>query len=385
MTKTVAHEEPSEAVHVRGRGDLIDVAPYLLGFHPVDSVVVIALPADGNKVCLTIRADIADVRQDAFVDYLAALVAQGGGRRVVLVVYGGAGGRPPGELPDKDVVALFADAADVVRLEVLGAMYVAGGRWWSYDPCGAARCCPPAGGAVGGSASTVASEAERAGLTALPDRAALAATLAPVADEEEQHAMSAALAAAERDMVAAAEADGGIGSWRAEAVARLRAVLQRIAGGEVPWLDPAAAASLLVAFTDTLVRDLAWSWTNDSPSRCAPAGELWRQLARRAPEPYDTAPLFLAAWAAWRGGGGALARIALERALASDPEYIPALLLESAISQSLDPGTLGPLLGRCPIDPVATSQSRRRRRVRSAPGEAAGGAAAGGAATAAPG
>lgn len=386
MTKPVAHDEPSGAapqrVHVRGRGDLVDIAPYLLGFHPVDSMVVIALPADGNAVCLTVRADLADARQDAYVDYVAALVAQAGGRRALLVVYGGAGGRPPGELPDQDVVALFGDAARVVQVEMLGAMYVAGGRWWSYDPCGNARCCPSAGVPVGGPTSALAAQAARAGMTALPDRAALVATLDPVEEEDERRALAAAVAAAERDMVDAVDAGGGIGPWRAEAVALLRAVLHRVADCDVPWLDPSVAARLLVGLSDTPVRDLAWSWTNELPSRCATAGELWRQLARRAPQPYDAPPLFLTAWAAWRGGGGAMTMVALERALAADPEYVPALLLESAIAQGMNPATVGSLLGSCPLDPVAAS-NRRRRRVRRAPGDAGG--AAGAAATAAPG
>src|SRR5215475_4174357 len=77
-------------VHVRGPGDLVDLAPYLLGFHPTDSVVLVGFPASGQDVCVTARAGLTEVRRDGFVDYLAALVAQAGGRRLAVVVYGAA-------------------------------------------------------------------------------------------------------------------------------------------------------------------------------------------------------------------------------------------------------------------------------------------------------
>jgi Domain of unknown function (DUF4192) len=68
--------------------------------------------------------------------------------------------------------------------------------------------------------------------------------------------------------------------------------------------------------------------------------ELWVNLARRLPSPYNAAPLFLAAWRAWRDGNGALAGIAAEQALASDPGYGAAGLLLAALTRSIDPRTL---------------------------------------------
>src|SRR5262249_19058761 len=45
-------------VLVRSPGELVAVTPYLLGFHPTDSLVLIALPATGNSVQVTVRADL---------------------------------------------------------------------------------------------------------------------------------------------------------------------------------------------------------------------------------------------------------------------------------------------------------------------------------------
>src|SRR5262249_13840999 len=173
-------------------GDLVDVTPYLLGFHPTDSLVLIALPTGGNTVRVTVRADLAEVRRDGFVDYLAALVACAGGRRLLVLGYGaappagsapsgcvpsrseppGSGVPEPAELPDRDVVGLIGTAAGLLDVELLSALYVAGGRWWSYLPCGNQECCPPAGGALLGPHSTAVSEAGLAGPNPPADRGA---------------------------------------------------------------------------------------------------------------------------------------------------------------------------------------------------------------------
>jgi hypothetical protein len=67
---------------------------------------------------------------------------------------------------------------------------------------------------------------------------------------------------------------------------------------------------------------------------------LWRDLGRRLPSPYDASPLFLFGWAAWRAGDGALAGIAAERAIASDPGYSAADLLLAALARGVDPRRL---------------------------------------------
>ena len=64
------------------------------------------------------------------------------------------------------------------------------------------------------------------------------------------------------------------------------------------------------------VRDAVWLGID---GRRIDGRPLWRELAQRLPEPFDAPALFLFAWASWRAGEGALARIAVDRALLSDP------------------------------------------------------------------
>ena len=58
---------------------------------------------------------------------------------------------------------------------------------------------------------------------------------------------------------------------------------------------------------------------------------LWTDLVRRAQPGYVAAPACLLAFTAWQGGDGALANIALDRALADDPDYSMALLLRDVL------------------------------------------------------
>jgi hypothetical protein len=81
---------------------------------------------------------------------------------------------------------------------------------------------------------------------------------------------------------------------------------------------------------------------NEATWRAVDAGRLdgrplWRDLARRLPPPYDAVPLFLFGWRSWRAGDGALALVAAERTLASDPTYPPAQLLVGALSMGVSP------------------------------------------------
>jgi hypothetical protein len=89
-----------------------------------------------------------------------------------------------------------------------------------------------------------------------------------------------------------------------------------------------------VGLAETHLRDSVWLAIDDGR---LDGFELWRDLGRRLPPPYDAPALFLAGWASWRAGNGTLASVAAQRAVESDPTYSAADLLLAAISQGLDP------------------------------------------------
>jgi hypothetical protein len=79
---------------------------------------------------------------------------------------------------------------------------------------------------------------------------------------------------------------------------------------------------------------------------------LWTDVVRHAPEPYVPAPASLLAFVAWQSGEGALANIAIERALAADPGYSMAQLIGQAVDAGLPPSA-----ARLPMTPEEVEAS----------------------------
>ncbi|WP_025618068.1 DUF4192 domain-containing protein [Salinispora cortesiana] len=326
---------------VRSGVDLIAAVPYLLGFHPTDSVVVVGM--SGPRVTFAARADLADLAgSTAAARHLAAVVAQQPTDRATVLGYGSASRVTP-------AVDAVRQALAEVGIAVLDALRVTDGRYWSYL-CPEPECCPPDGTAYDSSTSQVAAAAVLAGQVALPDRAALVAQVASVEGEERAQLRRAAQRAGQRfaDLVTrapGAERSGdrsgdrpsdrsGGRSVRAAGSITIRAAQRRHRRGE--RLDDDEVAWLSLLLTDQTVRDLAWERTDGREADIA----LWADLLRRAEPELIAAPGSLLAFAAWRAGEGALAAVALERVLALHPDYSLALLVDDLLRRGVPPTRL---------------------------------------------
>ena len=106
----------------------------------------------------------------------------------------------------------------------------------------------------------------------------------------------------------------------------------------------AQAAWLTVALREQRVRDDAWARMD--PDHRAAHRRLWTDVTRLARRGYVAAPASLLAVVAWQSGDGALANVALDRALADNPRYSMALLLRRALDSGASPS-----LGRPPMSP----------------------------------
>ena len=120
------------------------------------------------------------------------------------------------------------------------------------------------------------------------------------------------------------------------------AALSRYRGGGS--LEPGEAALLTVVLRDLRVRDDAWSRMR--PEHREAHRRLWTDLTRLARPGYVRAPASLLAFVAWQSGNGALANVALDRALADDPHYSMAMLLRQVIDSGAPPS-----LARLPMTP----------------------------------
>ncbi len=310
-------------LRLRSPADAIAAIPYLVGFHPSDSVVVLC--CGGADGAYAIRLDVPP--HEALVEHVAALV---GRRRPPDVIVAGYG---PGArvTPAVDRVAAGL-ARHGVRLRDM--LRVESGRFWSYL-CTDAACCPADGVTVDVHGSAVAAAAVAAGLVALPDRDELARTIAPAGGA----AMRDATARAERRLASWAAAGAAAVPRRMadEGVRLVRRLIERARAGCDPATDD-EVAWLGILLVNLRVRDEAWVRIGDTDLGAHIA--LWRDVLRRVEEPYAAGPAGLLAFAAWRAGDGALANLALDRALAADPHYSMARLLQELFISGLPPSAV---------------------------------------------
>ncbi|TDC38401.1 DUF4192 domain-containing protein [Micromonospora sp. KC213] len=337
---------------VRSPADLIAAVPYLLGFHPADSVVVVAMR--GRRIVFAARADLPDRGTDPGLParQLGDVLTRQDAEAATVLGYGPADRVTP-------TVDAVRDALTTAGLAVLDALRVTDGRYWSYL-CDGEDCCPPDGTPYDAGTSQVTATAVFAGQVALPDRAALAALVTP-GDGHDAAAMRRAGVRAERrlltllDQAPAADVLDGR-AVRVAGTDAVRGALRRHRRGERLTDDEVAWLTLLL--THLPVRDHAWERTDGRDEDI----DLWSDVLRRAEEELIAAPASLLAFAAWRAGQGALAAVALERVLAVHPEYSLAQILDDLLRRGVPPSDLDgwPAVG----EPGRVVRRKRRRRPR---------------------
>lgn len=342
-------------VRIGSAEGILAVIPHLLGFYPADSLVMLGVGGPHGRIRLTFRYDLPDPPDHALAGDVAVHAATVLRRQhlttTVAVGYGKAGAVEP-------MMAALAPALREAGIEVQDMIRVADGRYWSLA-CTDPRCCPPDGLPFDPEGHPASEALAAAGLPVLADRAALAATLAP--DAAAAQPMRAAVARARQrtaqliDLSAVAAGDD---PFQPVADAGRRAVRQAVAryrqGGDLTSDDD--IAWLGVVLGDLRVRDDAWA--RMEPGYHDAHRRLWAELVRRLPADLAAAPAALLAFTAWQAGDGALASIAIERALSADPEYSMALLIADALHAGLPPSA-----ARLPMTPkqVAASYARRRQ------------------------
>jgi Domain of unknown function (DUF4192) len=314
----------SPTLTLRNPSDLAAAVPYLLGFHPVDSLVVVGLRDE--RAAVVQRWDLGLDAGD-----LAAAIAELIGRSPVASVLLAGFGEPGAVRPVVDRVR------EQLPVPLLGAVRVTGDRCFC-ESC--EQCTPPGGFPYDASASSVPAEATVAGLVALPSRESLLEQVAPITGRAVE-AMSEAVDRAGirlTKLMARAHEKGApdiLAAVRAAGFLAVDAALS--AGRKGVRLDDDQVAWLTLLLHSLPVRDRAWESTDHEPWQLS----LWTDVTRRA-DPELVAPAAtLLAFAAWRDGNGPLAGVALERALASEPQYSLAHLIQDAMLRGLPGSTLG--------------------------------------------
>ncbi len=345
------HAWPQRRVRIGSPDALLAVVPWLLEFEPSNSMVVVGTEPSRAQVRITLRYDLpdpADARVAAAIASHAAnvLAAQG-------IDSASAVGYGPAHLvtPVADALREVVPQAGVVVTELLRAENK---RYWSYL-CVEPGCCPPEGVPFDVTDHPAAQTmAAAASARVLSSRAELAASVATV-EGDAAEAMDRATRKAEEQvarLIARAARSGRKASIRRLiATAGLRAVgeaIKRYRRGST--VGPETAAWLTVVLRDLRVRDDAWA--RMLPEHRVAHLRLWTDLTRMARPGYVCAPASLLAFVAWQSGNGALANVAIDRALAEDPYYSMARLLREAVDSGAPPS-----LARLPMTPEEVAAS----------------------------
>ncbi|MFJ3337823.1 DUF4192 family protein [Streptomyces sp. NPDC086766] len=353
---------PEHQVTLRTPAELADALPYLLGYRPEDSIVLVALHDRdgrgrfGGRARLGIPPGMDDWPSAA--RQLAHGLITGSERRgakpeqmVAFLCQEPAAGES-----GRQVVRRLEPLAQKLRTEcgrldvpVIEALCISDGRFWSYC-CPSEGCCPDEGLPMGlPGTSVLAAAAAYAGIQVRGSLREMRARLLPwetsaALDQE------IALDTAGMDLVPRILDEGSRAAVSQQTLELAERVVRRFA--EAPFVPGSApadlrdddllaheeAALLILGLQDRETRDRAAEWMEGDEA--GPALRLWRALARRCVGPYGehaAAPLTLAGWVAWSTGDDLEAREALAMALGADPDYLFARLLHQACNEGLDP------------------------------------------------
>ncbi|MFG3348549.1 DUF4192 domain-containing protein [Streptomyces sp. NPDC048018] len=390
----------SRQITLRGPAELADALPFMLGFHPSDSVVLVALHGERGRFGGRVRVGIPGSPREwsAIADHLAECLVEGSTRRsedrpdaiVAFLCQEPA----PGETGKRVMERLrpFAQrlrtACGALDIPVLEALCISDGLYFSYC-CPDARCCPPDGTPLALSGTSVmAASAAYAGIQVRGTLKDMEARLKPRGSDGDA-VQRAALDEAAKVIVPRLLDAPASGPARQETRETTLAVVRRLierfsrpaerpatdaalresrdaipvglaglASGAVTGtatadahddalLTPDEAATVILGLQDRETRDQAAEWMEGPDA--LPALRLWRALCRRCVAPYQeyaAAPLTLAGWVAWSTGDEPSARVALGLALETDPDYLFARLLHQACNEGLDPESLRDCLRR---------------------------------------
>ena len=313
------------ALTLRSPGEIAAVVPYLTGFVPHESLVAIGLRK--RRVGLTMRIDLADLQSS--IGEVVSAMRKDRATACLLVVLTALPSSD--DLPMAACVELLERRLGARGIEVPEALLVRAGRWFSYRCMRA--CCPAAGAPVEPASPSVVATYAYDGRAVLASRAELVESVTP------QLPLGAAIARRLQE-AAFAELDdrGDPVSELARWAAALDAWEQR-----PTTLPPADVAALAVGLHLVSVRDAVASWgLRRHDALLGLLGQLCRAVV-----PPDDAPLCsVLAWVAYSQGNGALARVALDRALATDPSYSLAQLLLAALAGMLPPGKVREVMRR---------------------------------------
>lgn len=302
--------------------DLITAIPFLIGFHPTNSLVLISIK-DG-AIGLTMRIDLPAQLESEQIDLLAHHFLRDESEAALLVAY------MPDYRDDGDSV-LISLGAGLIRngIDIQESIVVQSDRYRSII-CRDITCCPPAGKMMPDiDNSEIAAEHVVAGIPMPYNN--ISQLIETLAADPSSLTLSWA---SEVSCFSFNDEDPDVASLRRDGVETMDLLLDDFRMG-YGATNRTLVARLIGRMSDLQVRDYAMGvHTEDTYDLYF---MMWRELLRLAPVGF-IAPIACTVGAmAYEGGDGALAQKALDRAFDDDEHYPLAALLRRVFNAGWPP------------------------------------------------
>lgn len=301
--------------------DLLAAIPFLIGYHPENSLVLVALKDD--TVGMAMRVDMpTDIAAESY-DLLASHFQREAADAALIVAYVDA-------QTDPEPVLINTSAALLrTGISIKESLIVSDGRYRSML-CHDSECCPPLGTPIPDiDSSRIALEHVIAGhpmpYSNVAGLVQSIAALPSAMDENWQSEVQVFWVESDSENLLDLQRDG------ATAVIDLAGEYTQGRGAE----DRELAARVIGRLSDIQVRDFALGSHNDETADAY--WQMWRDLLLIAPRGFVAPIASIFAALAYERGEGALAHKALDRALVDDERYSLALLLRRVFTAGWPP------------------------------------------------
>lgn len=326
-TATPAGHPP---VDLRAPAQLLAALPYLIGFRPAKSVLLVGTQAADRGLGLIMRGNLP--RREDRARQAAALASRFAVSRhigVTVVIVGGRR-RPGSPPPHAGFVEAVAEALREFGLPVLHAL------WTPGITEGAPWCCylhPDCAGSLPDPRATVlAATATESGTVTFDSRDELEALLAPRSPE--------AITRRTESLARLPSPPWPEVTCSTDAAAAMRAAFDRQRRGEGPPTDE-EALMLASALKLPEIRDVCLAMAVPPNTAAAREAErLWLTLVQEIPPPERAEAAALLGFTAYMRGDGVFAGMALDNALEAAPDHLLATLLKRVLDRGTPPEVL---------------------------------------------
>jgi hypothetical protein len=305
--------------------------PYLLGFNPEKSLVIVAVKGQHDQVVVSMTLDLPDKIEDLdakFMNNLKETLKRSGADGLVAIFY--VETNPHGLQSISDLLMTEISTEFHVR----DILWACEGNWASYL-CSDESCCPTEGRKLEIDKPSIAqTELVLAGRSVASNRSDLSNFLESTTVNQDLIPILSQIARQKSK----AEHSQTLEKWESS---QFKFLTSKKA---IQDLDLKLSARLLFGLTDIPIRDallahhIDLAQINEDPNQYLfQIAQNWAEVAKVSPQTFRPPICTCVAVFMWQAGEGILARSAIEFALAQDPQFHLAKLINNALDSGMPP------------------------------------------------